>query len=212
MHIQLTGDWTKAQAALHGSPQDIDQAMHAAVMGVAEYLAGKIKKKIGSNVPPPNSPFTLLMKKSAKTLIDNSDMRNAIGVIPVGRHNAFVGIPAAGGMARLADIQENGRTIVMRMTPKMRKFLHATLGQRVSKVGSGNGILVIHIPPRPFVAPTFAEEGSTLEARFKRLFIANLKRLNPQPAPTSATTHEGQKLVWVPSKKGGMVRRWVGKK
>lgn len=41
-------------------------------------MAGDIRDKIGSNVPPPLSPATIERKKSSKTLIDTGVMRKSI--------------------------------------------------------------------------------------------------------------------------------------
>lgn len=41
-------------------------------------MAGDIRDKIGSNVPPPLSPATIKRKKSSKTLIDTGVMRKSI--------------------------------------------------------------------------------------------------------------------------------------
>ncbi len=215
--VKLYGEWTKAAEILAASPADIDQALTAALRALAEWFAAGIKKKINSNVPPPNSPFTQLMKGSGKTLIDKGDLRNGVGVVQTGRHNFFVGIPrsvqsAGGSLASIADILENGRTIVMRMTPKQRRFLHATLGKKVSKVkgGGGGSIIVIHIPPRPFIAPVYDAAMSGMQAKFEGLFLRNLRKINPNPAPTPPGA--GYTLTLVPAKKGGFVRRWVKNK
>ncbi len=217
--LKLVGDWKKSKEVLAAAPADLEQAVHKAVIGLANYLAGRIKRKISSNIAPANSPFTVMMKKSSKTLIEKGDLRNSVTVIQGGRHEAFIGIPQAGGAADLASVLEKGRTIVMRMTPKMLAYLHATLGSKASKIpskGPSTGVLVIHIPARPFMEPTFAEEESKVEKKFEALVLSNLQAMRP-PSPPSAgdgavgsdTPRAGQKLVWVKHKSGGMVRRWV---
>jgi hypothetical protein len=217
--ITLVGDWAKAKAVLSAAPAEIEQATHMAIIGLANYLAGKIKKKIGSQVPPPNSPLTILMKKSSKTLIDQGDLRNSVTVISVKRHEAFIGIPQQGGAASLAAIHEQGRTIVMQMTPKQRRFLFATLGKKVGKLryhAPSTGILVIHIPARPFIKPVFEEEAPGLDKKFGALVLRNLRTLAPKggiPAAGGAVGSNpparGKPMVWQKTKNGGSQRHWV---
>lgn len=45
---------------------------------IAEMCVDDVKKKIASNLPPPNSPETIKRKKSSKTLIDTGMMRNSV--------------------------------------------------------------------------------------------------------------------------------------
>lgn len=204
--ITLKGDWRTAKEVLAAGPKEIDAALTMAVSALAEYYVGKIKRKMGNNLPPPNSPLTLLFKGSSKTLVNNGDLRNSVTAVDGdSRYSKFIGIPRTvrtskgkptrgdGGkftqapksaatiatQANLADVLENGRTIVMRITPKQLKWLHATLGRKVSKVtkGKSTGILVIHIPPRPFIQPVFDEELPGAPARFEGYIRRNLKRL-----------------------------------
>ncbi len=178
--VKRVGDWKKAKEVLEAAPADLEQALQSAMLALGNFLAGKIKQKIGSNVPPPNSPFTTMMKRSSKTLINKGDMRNAVGVVRTGKWSAFVGIPAASGKARLAAVHEEGRVIVQRMTDKQRAFLHATLGKKASRVRSApsTGILVIHIPARPFIKPVFDEHGGEAgRDRFGSYVLKNLRVL-----------------------------------
>lgn len=192
--LKMVGDWKSAKEVLAAAPADLDQAMEAAVAALSELVAGAIKKKIGSGVNPPNSSFTILMKKSSKTLINKGDLRNAARAIKVGKMKYFVGIPAAlsggrgghklGDIVKLAEVLEEGRTIVMRMTDKMRKFLFATLAKKASKIpskGGSTGILVIHIPPRPFIQPVFDDYKPRAGKLFEEYLLKNLKRLNKKP-------------------------------
>ena len=180
--IKRVGDWKKAKEVLEAAPADLEQALQAAMLALGNFLAGKIKQKIGSNIPPPNSPFTLMMKRSSKTLINKGDMRNSVGVVRTGKWSAFVGIPASNAQGvKIAQVHEEGRVIVQRMTAKQRAFLHATLGKKASRVRTGapsTGILVIHIPARPFIKPVFDEFGGDAgRERFGSYVLQNLRVL-----------------------------------
>lgn len=187
--LKLVGDWKKAKEVITAAPDDLEQALESAVLGLGEKYAGLIRKKMGSNVAPPNSPFTVMAKRSSKTLINKGDLRNSVTAIRVGRFQVFVGVPRTaktkvaspiGESARLANILENGAIIVMQMTDKQRRYLHATIGKKASKTSTkeGNtGVLVIHIPARPFIRPVFDEHLPKAPAEMERLVIRNLKKL-----------------------------------
>jgi len=153
---KLIGDWKLAQKVLSAAPAAFDRALKAAIRHEAEKIAGLIRTKIASNVPPPNAASTVKGKGSSKTLIESAKMRNSVQVVWNGKFDAFIGIPtkARKSTANLADIHENGRIIVQQMTDKQRKFLHVKLGGGGG--GGGTGVIVIHIPARPFIKPVFA--------------------------------------------------------
>jgi hypothetical protein len=125
----------------------------------------------------------------SKPLNATGDMRNSIGVLPEGpAFEAFIGIGRNGTTgkgkrawnASLAAIHENGAVIVMAMTPKQRAFLAMLFSKskpKSAKTGAApspgavrdaphKGILVIKIPARPFIRPTFEENAPGAAARF----------------------------------------------
>ena len=53
----------------------------AALSNIGMKHADRVKKKIGSNIQPPNHPETIRRKKSSRTLIDNGDMINSVHYI-----------------------------------------------------------------------------------------------------------------------------------
>lgn len=187
--IKRIGDWKKAKEVLEAAPADLDQALQTAVLALANFYVGKIKQKIGSNIQPALSPFTMrgigaarkFAGAGAKTLINRGDMRNSVTVVSAGKYEAFVGIPASSAKdVKIAQIHEEGRVIVQQMTPKQRAFLHATLGKKASKIRSApsTGIIVIHIPARPFIKPVFDEYGGEVgRERFGALVLKNLRVL-----------------------------------
>ena len=86
---------------------------------------------------------------------------------------AFVGVlRKAGKGADIAAVHEFGATILIRVTDKMRGFLFGVLfaGQprkeSSGKGGSSGGIIVVRIPARPFIRPTYAKWGPTSGERF----------------------------------------------
>lgn len=188
-NVTLVGDWKTAEKILNAAPAALTHAAKVSLLQEGEYLRGRIVKKIRSNVPPPNSKSTIAQKRSSKTLINHGDLANAPAVLEVGPLEIMIGIPRStkGQLAKLADVLENGRTIVQRITPKQRKFLHALyakLGPKAPGSGASTGVLVIHIPARPFIRPVFDEEKDKIPERFITRLARNLDKLGaPMGSP-----------------------------
>lgn len=118
--------------------------------------------------------------RGTKALIVTATLRNSIKVTPMGRGRAFVGIlrsvttPDGKELHNIARVHEMGATIVIRVTPRMRAWLLHTLREsgfkfRVkdkqagrykkgkflpsAKGGFRRGVIVIRIPPRPYIQP-----------------------------------------------------------
>jgi hypothetical protein len=187
--MKLVGDWKKAKEVTSAAPADLEKALEAAVLAVAEFFVGKLKKKISSGVEPANKPLTILMKGGkSKPLVNKGDMRNSIRVVKAGKFEAFVGIPASarskGGQSyvNIASVLEKGAIIVQSVTDKQRRFFFGVLAKKsgytpTAKEKGGSGILIIHIPPRPFIEPTFEEHSPQAGELMGKRVIANLKKL-----------------------------------
>ncbi len=174
--VALIGDWKLAKKILATAPAAFDRALKNAIRHEAEVIAGMMRKKIASNVPPPNAASTVQNKGSSKTLIETGKMRQEVQVVWKGKFQAVIGIPskAKGGVSSLADIHENGRVIIQQMTDKQRKFLHAKFGGGGGG-GGGTGIIVIHIPARPFIKPVFEAYQAKAKDKFLTAFAHELE-------------------------------------
>ncbi len=175
INVKMTGDWEKAQELLNAAPARFDAALDEALTAEAEFLRGRIIGRFGRGGGgqfSAQSPLTKLTGGKGKALVRSGELRGSIGVVDgPGKHSKFIGVPAEAGdrNLKLADIHENGRTIVQPMSDQQRKFLHATLPDGGGK-GGGTGIIVTHIPARPFVQPVFEAERSKIPKRVvKRL-------------------------------------------
>lgn len=106
-----------------------------------------------------------------KALIARADLRNAVAVVP-GGDEVFVGVPrkAQGkdgkSLVDVAAIHEFGAgPVAIPMTPAMRRFLFAMLRAAGAAErhtprggqagGGGRGVIIVRIPPRPFLRPSF---------------------------------------------------------
>lgn len=181
--LALTGDWAKSKKLLVRLEKNIRPATVKAVNLEAIYLAGKIKERIGAGPPPPLKKYPGGKRKGSKPLNNTGALRQSVSFVQYDLE-AFVGILRTasghgGKAANLGAIHENGAVIVQRMTAKQRRFLFGVLmrgGRKGARraTGSGSGIIVIRIPPRPFVRPVFEAEGTTFQARFQARLLALL--------------------------------------
>jgi len=200
MTVRKTGDWALARRLLTGAPVKLKLAVGTAIRQEAQLLRKEIVQGITKQAPggkalKPPSPLTLAARKmkgrgGTKALMVHGDLRNAIAAIVKG-DEAFVGVPrkarGKGGksVVDVAEVQEFGAgPIVIPMTPAMRRFLFALLGQAgVEKTGgSGRGVVVVQIPARPFLRPAFKQFEKGAQKRFLGR-VAGLMGMAAGPTP-----------------------------
>jgi len=163
-------------------------AVATAVRQEALLLRKQIVEGITNQAPggtpiAPLAATTLAARKLAgfggtKALLRRGDLRNSITVVVDG-DEGFVGVSRTargrGGssVANVAAIHEFGAgPFIVPLTPRMRRFLFAVL--RKAGVapdagrGTGKGVVVIRIPPRPFLRPAFEAFKKGAQQRFLR--------------------------------------------
>jgi hypothetical protein len=184
MSVTRTGDWALAKRLLTAAPAKLKVAVNTALRQEAQLLRKEIVQGITKQAPggeafKPLSPFTLAARElkgrgGTKALMVRGDLRNAIAAIVQG-DEAFVGVPrkARGkdgeSVVDVAQVQEFGTgPIVIPMTEAMRRFLFALLRKagKAPTGGSGKGVVVVTIPPRPFLRPAFREFEKGVQRRF----------------------------------------------
>lgn len=184
MKVQKTGDWVEARKLLTAAPLRLKAAVDVALRQEAQTLRKEIvqgitKQAAGGKSFQPLSPLTLAARrfgnfKGTKALLVRADLRNAISAI-VKRGEAFVGVPrkARGQDGQptidIARLNEFGSDpIVIPITPKMRRFLFALYREAGVKRagGSGKGVVVVRVPPRPFLRPAFNRFKKSAQHRF----------------------------------------------
>ena len=175
IQVRLSGQWKEAQRQMRQAPKRAQRAIDAGLNVAGHYMVGQIVSRMRSGLEPPLKPSTLRRRKvgggrggrASKPLIKTGDLRNSITVVK-GANEVFVGVPRSAGKYKLAAIHENGATSVIRMTDKMRAFLFGVLIPRAQQVpggtGGGKGIIIVKIPPRPFIGPVFEDSGHQQKA------------------------------------------------
>lgn len=200
IRAKLIGDWSKAGAIL-GDVAKVKAAIDWAVMQEAQQARRDIVKGITAQAPGGQqfaalSAITLALRKAKgfggkKTLIVTSGLRNSITVKRFGLGRAFVGVMRGARskdgreLFNVARIHENGGTVVIRVTPKMKRYLMMQLRKSGFGVKAGrdkrgkftkgsagqisSGVLVIHIKARPFIRPVIERIESKPAEMKKRL-------------------------------------------
>ena len=196
MKITRVGDWKDAARILAGGGKRLQAAVDRAVLQEAQFFRTKIVEGIREQAPggqpfKPLAPTTLAIRrfrgfKGTKALLVRGDLRNSIVVVrkPDG---VFVGVlrTAKGRegqpLVNVAAVHEFGsRPIVVKLTPKARRFLHAAFrAAKLDQPASGGpptGIAVIKVPARPFLTPVFEKHGADADAVSRR-FLERVARL-----------------------------------
>lgn len=177
-----TGEWERAIVIMEGMPKRLPKAIDQALEQESHRLANIMLRRIdGAEGMAPHKPLTLAIRRAqgftgTKILIRSGTLRGSIKVVPFGG-GYFVGVKR-GARARnmsivdLAKLHEEGKSWRQEMTDKQRRFLFAMLKEAGNppreNEGSGDGILEITIPARPFIGPAIKE--------FERDFEHNLER------------------------------------
>ncbi len=195
MKLTKTGDWTAARRILASAPKRIREAQDKAVLQEAQFFRTKIVEGLRSGAPggqafQPLAPTTLAIRrlrggKGTKPLIFHGDLRNSIAVVREG-DGVFVGVlrsaksSGGGSLVNIAAVHEFGsRPIVVKITPKVRTFLHAAFRKAGLDEKSGDrpstGVAVIRVPARPFLRPVFEKYGAPEEVA--RRFVERVAKL-----------------------------------
>lgn len=198
--VRKVGDWNDARKILKASDVALKRAIQKTLLQEAllykkEIVKGIRKQSPGGKTFQPISDSTKKVRRAlgfrgTKALIRTGDLIRSITVVRR-RNGVFIGVPRTAQsksgkpLFELARIHEEGTDpFVIRVTPKMRKFLHATLGARGKKksrtgggfAGASSQIIIIQIPARPFLAPVFAKLGKASVAgpRVEKRLAKNL--------------------------------------
>lgn len=205
LRLTLTGDWGKAMRGLHKARLKLPIAIDQAVRQEAEDARKQIIEGLRKQAPAgqqfmPLSKLSIAVRRArgfrgTKALIRSAAMLGSIAVRRVGKNMHFVGVlrgaQAADGRSfvAIARIHEEGATFVVRVTPKMRRFLMSTLRKagvlRRRRKGLADDhegamvkrFIVVKIPPRPFIGPVIAKIRSNPAALRARMSKRVAKQL-----------------------------------
>ncbi len=188
MSVVKVGDWARAAEVLgraaRGMHSSIDRALRAEAQGLrTEIVSGLTNQAPGGSPIRELAPSTLAARRlggfrGTLALIRRADLRNAITVVTRDM-SVFVGVPRKTVRGKdLIDIAKENEfgfgPIVIRITERMRRFLAVLLreagGRRegAEGAGSGSGVVIVHIPARPFLRPAFETWRVGVRKRFLR--------------------------------------------
>ncbi len=194
MGASRSGDWTLARRLLSGAGNRAKAGISSALAQQAHALRKEVVEGITKQAPggTPIRPLasttlaarTLKKFGGTKALIRTGELRNAITVVIDG-DEAFIGVlrkaRGRGGrsLANVAEIQEFGKgPIVIPITPRMRRYLFVLFKKAgVPRSGGGGrskGVVVVTIPPRPFLRPAFETFRKGVHEGFLRAVARSL--------------------------------------
>jgi hypothetical protein len=185
MGVKKTGDWAKARQVLRALPRQLASATRRAVLQEAHALRREIVQGITDQAPggqplAPPAALTLAARRlrgfgGTKALLVRADLRNSIQVIAIG-DQVFIGVSRTArgadgqSLVDVARVHEYGSDpIVIPITPAMRRYLAALFraaGREPDGGGRGRGVVVVQIPPRPFLRPVFDRFKEGAQQRF----------------------------------------------
>lgn len=209
----MTGDWSAAVRIVTHTQKNLSAALDKAVAMEAHHARAAVIRGIQKQAPEGKTFQKLSMLtreirkaqgfKGRKALIRSGALVQSIAVRKRRQGHYFMGVLRGAKnkdgkeLADIAGIQEHGATFVIRVTPKMRRFLMAML-RRVGRLDkrkrrpkgagkkqrgvaddSGSSIgkrfMIVKIPARPFIKPVIDAIASDpigvrkrLEARVSR--------------------------------------------
>lgn len=147
------GDWGKLKRTMERFDKNLRKNCTIALRRAGLELEGIIKNRIisGKDMSPLH-PVTIAMKGSSKPLIDGGDLLGSVGYRFVELDAVFVGVHrmAADG-TDIAALHEREEGTRIKVTPKMRAFLHAH-GLHLKATTTE-----LFIPGRPFVKPAYKD-------------------------------------------------------
>lgn len=187
------GDWDKARALFDGDSRKVKKFMHNFVMAEAHLAQRMIVERItdqGRGDWSPLADNTIRKRKlrgfrGTKALLVRGDLRRSIKVHSTEKLSAFVGVHRSArgqngqALVNVAELNEYGsRPILIRITPRMRRFLFAlqsfgtvSRGKRKGQLrratarelstsrlrqGPSRGFVIVQIPARPFLRPVLS--------------------------------------------------------
>ena len=147
------GDWKKLKNVMGDFDERLHRNAEKALRHAGEELASDIKERIldGKNMKPLHG-FTIEQKGSSKPLIDDGDLLGSVGARFIEELAVFVGVHRkAEDGTDIAALHEREEGTRVKVTPKMRAFLHARGFHLKSETTE------LFIPGRPFVKPAYQD-------------------------------------------------------
>lgn len=204
LKAKLFGDWSRVGDIL-GQSEKLKKAINQAVLQEAQFARTAVVKGITAQAPGGRpfealSALTLALRRAKgfrgkKVMMVTGGLRNSVTVKQVASGKVFLGVlrgargKSGQNLYNVAAIQENGATIVIRVTPKMKRWLMMELRKsgfsakatgrdrkgrfkRTKASGTGQlskGVIVVRIKARPFISPVIDKIASNPAAMQQRL-------------------------------------------
>ena len=187
--VARIGEWGRARRLLTGATARFERAVQRSLRTEAERVRDAIREGLERQAPgghglEPLAPMTLAARslagqRSTKALIERGELLRGI-VDDVRGDRAFVGIRRRArsrdgrALMAIADLQERGGRVRVRMTPAMRRFLFAAAALAGRRNAGIRRAGAVQIPARPFLQPAFALATRDARPRWARSLARSL--------------------------------------
>jgi phage gpG-like protein len=173
IRVTLTGA-AQAIAGLQQVQQKMADALNDALSKEAQRLAAYMRDQVGANGPPLAS--NTLLTGGKDPLRRTLELQRTVSATEVRRLTWFIGVPRGANRHKIAAVHEFGTVITMQITAKQARWMAMNLPPPSGASGSAPGTLVIVIPARPYVRPTFAEAERSAQSGILAHLSARLQR------------------------------------
>lgn len=205
--VSQTGEWQKAISSLTFSSSHLKRGIRKSLLQDGHYLRKQIvtgmrKQEPGGKKYKPLASTTIATRRfrgfrGRKALIRSADLRNSVSVKAIGEA-VFVGAlrtkrsSDGRSLANIFRVHEFGAgPIAIKITPKMRRFLHAMLSKTRATRGvgggtGGTGVIIVSVPARPTFTPVFDKyaKPSVIRPRLLARLALNMNGALGKPAFT----------------------------
>jgi hypothetical protein len=151
--MSRTGDWKKLRNVMQRYEKRVMKNCTVALMRAGLKLEAIIKDRIidGKGMSTLHG-FTIEQKGSSKPLIDDGDLLSSVGLRVLARDAVFVGVHRKSEDGTdIAEIHEREEGTRIKVTPKMRAYLHAKGFHLKPETEE------LFIPGRPFIMPSYRD-------------------------------------------------------
>lgn len=158
--------------------QGVRDAMHESLSDSLEYearrLADHMRDQVGANGPP--LAQNTLLTGGKDPLRRTLELQRAVTAEEVRKLTWFIGVPRSADRHKIAAVHEFGTVVTMQITAKQAAWMAMNLPPSSGTSGNPPGTLIIVIPARPYVRPTFDEARRSAQSGILAHLSARVQR------------------------------------
>lgn len=173
MRVSMQGI-AQAIAGLQSVRDTMHDSLAASLEHEARRLAEYMRAQVGANGPP--LAQNTLLTGGKDPLRRTLELQRAVTAEEVRQLTWFIGVPRSANRHKIAAVHEFGTVVTMQITAKQARWMAMNLPPPSGMSGNPPGTLIIVIPARPYVRPTFAEAERSAQSGILAHLSARLQR------------------------------------